>query len=311
MAVLRAARSASKSPKKWGFSHKKLPVVLAVAAAVLAIAVIVLAVRWPFREAAIVKSLEEAGSGKVEIRAFRETYFPYPGCVAEGVKYSLGANATPLATVDRLTIQSNFLELFAGHLRLIRADGLHVYVPGPDSKTKFSGFQPGSTGIDEIDVRNAVLTVLRNDMGKPAVEFAVHELKLGSINVERAIHFSAALSNPEPPGEITASGEFDPWKNLQTPVSGDYKFENADLGSLDGIAGILSSQGKFSGVLQHINVSGKISIPDFEVKSGNHAEELNSEFDAYVNGANGDTFFDSRIESFPWNHSRFRGENRR
>jgi hypothetical protein len=76
----------------------------------------------------------------------------------------------------------------------------------------------------------------------------------------------------------------------ETPLSGEYKFEHADLSVYHGIAGMLSSQGKFGGKLGHIDISGTTDTPDFEVTSGGHPVRLSSEFTAYVDGTNGDTF---------------------
>ena len=71
--------------------------------------------------------------------------------------------------------------------------------------------------------------------------------------------FRAALINTEPPGEIRSSGQFGPWNSEApgiTPVSGSYTFDNANLGVFEGIAGTLSSRGKFSGRLERIESEG-------------------------------------------------------
>lgn len=277
------------------FTRKKVLAGGAIVVVLLVFGLVLLALRWPFRQSAIVAALEEAGGGKVEIGSFEQIYFPSPGCTADHVTYRLGPD-TRLATVDKLTIQSNLLSLLTKHISLIRADGLHVFVPAPGSQAKFQGLNPGSTGIDAIEIRDSTLEVPRKEAGKPPVVFGIHQVILHPVTAVGSIHFSAKFSNPEPPGEITASGQFGPWRGVETPVAGDYTFENADLGTFEGIAGILSSQGKFSGVLKHIDVSGKISIPDFEVKRSQHPVALNSEFKAYVNGVNGDTFLD-RVSS--------------
>ncbi len=76
------------------------------------------------------------------------------------------------------------------------------------------------------------------------------------------------VHNPEPPGEVTASGKFGIWDDNdpgQTPISGEYTFDHADLSVYHGIAGILSSLGKFRGNLDHIDISGTTDTPDFEV----------------------------------------------
>ncbi len=272
------------------FARKKLLAGGVIVAALLVLLVVLLAARWPFRQTAIVSALEEAGGGKVEIGSFRQIYFPRPGCISERVTYRLGSNPRPLATIDRMTIQSNLLGLLTRHISLIRVDGMHVFVPPAGSQSKFQGLNPGSTGIDTIEIRESTLDVPRKEPGKAAVTFAIHQLTLHPVTAVGSSHFVARFSNPEPPGEITASGQFGPWKGVDTPVDGDYTFQNADLGTFGGIDGILSSQGKFSGMLQHIDVSGKISIPDFELKSSMHPAALNSDFRAYVNGVNGDTF---------------------
>jgi hypothetical protein len=98
---------------------------------------------------------------------------------------------------------------------------------------------------------------------------------------------------PQPPGEVDANGKFGVWNQndpSQTPVSGQYTFEHADLSVYDGIAGTFSSAGKFGGNLGHIDISGTTDTPDFEVTSGKHPVPLKTEFTAYVDAIHGDTF---------------------
>jgi hypothetical protein len=92
---------------------------------------------------------------------------------------------------------------------------------------------------------------------------------------------------------VTAFGKFGVWNKSapgQTPISGEYKFEQADLGVYHGIAGRLSSTGEFGGTLGHIDISGTTDTPYFEVKSGKHPVKVATEFSAYVDGTRGDTF---------------------
>jgi hypothetical protein len=71
------------------------------------------------------------------------------------------------------------------------------------------------------------------------------------------------------------------------------------LGVYQGIAGTLSSQGKFDGALRHIDISGKTDTPDFVVKQGGHPMRLITEFSAYVDGIHGDTFL-KRVDADFW-----------
>ncbi len=99
--------------------------------------------------------------------------------------------------------------------------------------------------------------------------------------------------NPEPPGEIATRGEFGAWtkgRPGETPILGEYTFDRADLGVYGGIAGKLASNGKYAGVLKHIDIAGTTDVPDFEVRSGGHTVKLATQFTAFVDAVHGDTF---------------------
>jgi len=101
--------------------------------------------------------------------------------------------------------------------------------------------------------------------------------------------------------EITTAGKFGPWSTDdvgKTAVSGDYLFQQADLGVFRGIAGLLSSSGKFSGVLNRIEVRGMTDTPRFTVSSSSHQVQLRTQFYALVNGENGDTFLQKVVATF-------------
>lgn len=106
-----------------------------------------------------------------------------------------------------------------------------------------------------------------------------------------AMRYEARLQCPKPPGLIRSRGLFGPWAGrlAETPVAGEYTFENANLGVFRGIAGTLASEGRFRGVLQEIVVDGRTSTPDFRLKGGGSAMKLETEFHAIVDGTNGDT----------------------
>jgi len=128
---------------------------------------------------------------------------------------------------------------------------------------------------------------------KPPFRFDFHEVSLRDVGWKGPLAYRVKVHNPEPPGMITAEGKFGVWDQndpAQTPVSGEYKLEQADLSVYGGIAGILKSTGKFGGTLGHIDIAGRTDTPDFEVKSGGHPVQLITEFSAYVDGVHGDTF---------------------
>jgi hypothetical protein len=61
----------------------------------------------------------------------------------------------------------------------------------------------------------------------------------------------------------------------------------------NGIRGILSSTGKYSGVLERIEVQGSTSTPDFALKRAGEPMRLNTTFHSIVDGTDGDTILES------------------
>jgi hypothetical protein len=104
--------------------------------------------------------------------------------------------------------------------------------------------------------------------------------------------YRTTMPNAKPPGLIEAHGAFGPWQAdepIDTPVSGDYTFRNADLSVFRGISGILSSNGNFQGRLGHIETRGVTDTPDFRLSISGHPVDLKTEFHSIVDGGDGDT----------------------
>jgi len=274
---------------------------LVVAAVVLA-ALVLLALHWPFRRAAVLKQLEEASMSRVEASAFHETYFPRPGCVLEHVifRHNPKPGSPPLITVEKMRIEGSFSGLFSKHVKLIRAEGMHIRTPPRGSGERFQTPERSAIVIDRLIADGAILEVSRA-ADRPALKFSFHGFELNNIGSNSPALFRATFSNPEPPGEITTSGKFGPWNADdvgKTGVSGEYQFQRADLGVFHGIAGLLSSSGKFSGVIDQIDVEGQTDVPNFSVTSSSHQVRLRTQFHAAVNGENGDTFLRQVIATF-------------
>jgi hypothetical protein len=265
---------------------------------IVAIAVVLLAIvlvsssEWPFSQPQILEDLHEASDSQVQARAFHRTYFPFPGCVVEGLIFNHDPAApSPLITIEKLTIRGSYFGLFTKSVSKINAEGLYVRVPAfGTSKTLQT--TPSKITIDEIVANGAVIEFTSHKPDNPPLRFDIHEGLLRNVGWSGPLRYHLKVHNPEPPGEISTDGEFGVWNRSNpgnTTVSGTYTFDHADLSVYQGIAGMLSSQGKFGGVLNHIDISGKTDTPDFEVK-GRHPMRLTTEFTAYVDGTHGDTF---------------------
>src|SRR5205823_3984937 len=86
---------------------------------------------WPYTRDALVKALQGNSARPVAIKAFRKTYFPHPGGVAEGVSVRWQDQGRPaLIKIEKLTIQGAYHDVITARKRVdqIRAEGLHIRV---------------------------------------------------------------------------------------------------------------------------------------------------------------------------------------
>jgi hypothetical protein len=120
-----------------------------------------------------------------------------------------------------------------------------------------------------------------------------HELVLDSVTAEKPLAFRGYLTNGKPKGEIETHGEFGPWDAEDpggSPLSGEFKFTDADLDPFPGIGVTLSSAGKYTGMLSEIQVQGQTNTPDFVLDKAGKPVPLYTEYSATVDGTNGDTY---------------------
>lgn len=278
-------RAAHKSSaKKW------LVIGLIVLAAIIAAAGSLLAVKWPFTRRRVAERLQQATDTTVRIGSFRPEYFPHPGCVAGQVVFR-GKSRQPLVTIRTLTIRGSFLGLFTGHVSLIRADGAHIALPPFGSGQSLGGHNQSGTVIDRLVADGAVLDVEPKNAAQTPTRFLLRRFELRGLGGNRPLSFQTVLTTPKPPGEVTASGRFGPWKTgsaASTPVAGRYAFRHADLSAFGGVAGTLSSEGVFRGTFHQLQVQGTTDTPDFEAAKSGHKFHLSAQFRALVNATNGD-----------------------
>jgi AsmA-like C-terminal region len=277
-----------------------IKIAAAVVAVALVIAGVVIATHWPFTRDSVVQALEQTFASSVEVKSFRVTYFA-PGCVMEGVTFRRNGDrdAPAIATVERLTILGSYVGFFTIPKRIprVRVEGLHVFASarseraGKEAHAGAGGDQT-KVIIGELNADGAVLEFASGNIGARPMKFEIHKLTLNGAGHGREMAFHAALRNPTPPGDIRADGRFGPLRRDdpgKTPASGNYVFEDADLGAFAAVAGTLSSAGKFGGVLEQLEVEGNADVPNFEVdRTHGHAVHLKTEFVATVNGMDGD-----------------------
>lgn len=285
----------AKRPRNAGRKRHRLWLLAAlVAVVVVGTAVTLVITHWSFSEKALVKDLQQVSSSPVEIKSFRTRYFPSPGCVAENVTFrGSDPSSPPLLEIRSVTIRSTFAGLLARRVAEIRADGLRLRVPRSGLKPK-TGL--GSVTIGRIVINDGIVEFEPHRKDAEPVRFNIyHSAFIPHEGFDR-LDFSARLKIPEPPAEVAVNGSVGPWKKGQpgqTPLEGTYTLERGMLGAFRGVAGTLSSQGKFSGVLERIKVHGGTDMRDFQLKDPGHPVTFGTSFSAEVDGKNGNTFLDA------------------
>jgi hypothetical protein len=185
------------------------------------------------------------------------------------------------------------------HIPLIRLSDMVVTIP-PRERQKQPAEQPAQTPsqkhvavlVDKIVCDSTDIIILPKKADKVPLDWGIHDLVLYSVGQDQPFSFVGNLTNGKPKGEIQTTGEFGPWDPEDpggSPVSGQYKFTNADLDPFPGIGGTLSSTGKYSGILAELQVEGETDTPNFSLDNVGRPVPLHTDFSATVDGTNGDT----------------------
>ncbi|MGH9739562.1 MAG: AsmA-like C-terminal region-containing protein [Candidatus Acidiferrales bacterium] len=194
------------------------------------------------------------------------------------------------------------------HIRRVQLEGLQIDTPprqpgagrsanGTDEKLA----KKYPVVIEEIVADDAVLEPLPSDPSKTPRPFFIHHVEMHDFQFDRPARFEAQLTNPVPRGEIACAGEFGPWHAedpSSTPVTAQFTFEHADLGTLKGISGTLSSRGNFTGPLDELQVNGETDTPNFAVRTSSAPVDLRTEYSAIVDGTNGDVILKKVTATF-------------
>ena len=257
----------------------------------------------PVLRARVIETLSTRFDSRVELAHFH-VYF-LNGFQVSGSGLRLYPNQIdmdkPLFAVDEFSFRTTWHGLLHTPMFVDRVNlkGMQIHMPPKDQRRnmpKLGG--KGSGGkiqifVGEILIENAALVLETNKPGKIPMDFEISHLRLDSVGAGQPMKFHAILTNPKPVGDIDSTGFFGPF-NAQSPgdspVRGEYSFSHADLNTIKGIGGMLSSTGKYEGELDHIVVDGETDTPNFSVDSGNHPMPLHTKFHAIVDGTNGDTY---------------------
>jgi len=265
----------------------------------------VIARAQPILQGRVIETLSNRFDSKVELEKFHVS-------VVNGIEVSGGGlklfgkedpnphepGIQPLIAIQEFRFQTALRSLFRSpmHVDTVFVKGLELNIPPKGSRGEMTkmGSRTGKMTIyvDKFVCEDTRLVINTSNPAKPPLEFAIASLKMKDIGSGEPLQFNATLINPKPVGDIQSNGLFGPWQQdspRDTPVQGDYSFTHADLSTIKGIAGTLSSTGQYEGTLGNIVVSGKTDTPDFQVATSGHRVPLHTEFHAIVDGTSGDT----------------------
>jgi len=236
-------------------------------------------------DVSVLKGLEVSGKG---LRIFGEE---------DPNNHEVGIQ--PIIGVGEFSFHTGVMSLLRSpmHVDTVHLKGLTLNLPPREQRGELHDMTPKkgkiSIVVDKFVCDNAKLIINTLKPGKLPLEFDIESLRMKSIGPGQPLRFDAKLTNPKPVGEIQSSGSFGPWQAespRDTPVSGTYSFDHADLGTIKGIGGILSSKGSYDGVLDHITVDGATDTPDFRIAVSGRPVPLHTDFHAVVDGTSGDTY---------------------
>jgi hypothetical protein len=215
------------------------------------------------------------------------------------------ADLPPFISIDHFWMDLGPFSIIRRHVNTVHVDGLTITVPpkdarrtlgeqekpsAPDAPGDEALLSPSKVIIERLITHNAILTFAKKRPDHRPLVFTIESLELQQLGFERVVPFRAQLVNPKPTGLIQSQGSFGPWIKddpAETPVSGEYRFSDADLATIDGVRGTLTSSGSYRGRITEIDVTGTTTTPDFNLELGGSPLPLATTFAAVVDGTNG------------------------
>src|SRR5438270_2360781 len=175
-----ASRAVVLEPPRQG-QQRKVPrgrrwlIIIGISFVVLAgIGLFIFTWHFPFSRERVKQSLEETFHGQVAFAKFHRTYFPHPGCVAEGVTLvhpSGPPGSPPLVSAQKFTVQAHYIYLLfrPGFVSRIVLEGLHIQVPSRSSGRSVNQREtPSNTRVGEVVANHALLEIAREHGKEPS-----------------------------------------------------------------------------------------------------------------------------------------------
>ncbi len=251
----------------------------------------------------VTSNLSKALDSEIELGAVHVAWMPLQLHAHDlTVRHHGRTDIPPLLIVKSFIVDLKPWDLRSSTIERVWVDGLEVSIPPKDPETGKRPIPRGSGGADgggdesgmvirHLIATNTRMTVVPGDPNKEPKVWDVAALEMKNLRSGEPATFTASVNNPIPEGRIEASGKFGPWQPGEprtTALSGEYTFD-ADLGTINGLAGKLGAIGTMAGTIEQITTKGQTKTPDFRLTELDGASlPLHTAYDAVVNGTKGD-----------------------
>ena len=283
--------------------HARLIIGILIAIIAVAVVGIVVSARAlePRMHDWVTSNLSKALDSKIELGAVHLRWVPLQLHAHDlTVRHHGRTDIPPLLVVKSFIVDLKPTDWNSSTIDRVWVDGLEVSIPPKDPETGKRPLPDGSADgasessgliIRELIATNTKLTIVPANANKTPKVWDVYALDMKNLRAGEPATFTASVNNPIPEGKIEASGKFGPWQKAQpgtTAFSGEYTFD-ADLGTIDGLAGHLGAIGTMDGTIEQISTKGETKTPDFRLTELDGVGlPLQTAYDAVVDGTKGD-----------------------
>jgi hypothetical protein len=259
----------------------------------------------PILKGRVIETLSTRFNSRVELDGFNVSLLKGLEISGNGLRIFpedevVAAGATePLIMLGHFSFHADLSGLFRKpmHVGVVHVGGMAIQIPPKEMRAQAPKGQRHlgkiKIVVDQIVFDDSKLVIGTSKPDKEPKDFELSRIVMRDVGPTRPWDYDATLVNAIPTGDIHAKGTFGPWNNDSpgdSTVTGHYTFDHADLNTIKGIGGILSSVGDFTGQLNDITVDGTTETPDFSLDTANHTMPLRTKFHAIVDGTNGDTY---------------------
>ncbi len=258
----------------------------------------------PILKGRVIETLSTRFNSRVELDGFHVSMVKGLEVSGDGLRIYppddvVAAGATrPLISLAHFSFHANLPGLFLKpmHVGTVHVSGMQIHVPPREMRAqavKKRRLGKIKIVVDEIVCDDSRLVLGTEKPNKAPKVFELKHIVMRDVGPNAPWLYDATLVNSIPSGDIHSTGMFGPWVNESpgdSPVTGHYTFEKADLNTIKGIGGMLSSVGDFKGQLDRVEVDGTTDTPDFSLDTANYPMPLHTYFHAIVDGTSGDTY---------------------